>query len=428
MRERLAAWARKPEEAHSEESTLRRQLEGGVEELEAALWRYRQLTAVLGARRWKRKLQQQPTLLADAVAREASLTEVLERLQRRAEREPQSAELAGRLLRRAEEERTRLTVALNRRLRSTEQGPLAHRLKQLHAVALKPLPLPPGPGELRLLEGHAWLPPPGALLLLPPLAWLLASSVGGWRALPLLVAFWLYFYARSGSYWLTSERLIWQPRWSDPEEVRLSAIGDGNLRVGSFNTVTVRARDSVTLRHVPNAARLAALVSIRRRKEFQEAAASRELLRLVVVLRMAPVAPGQQLDPERSYLWGFAVLRPGFVAYFAQGGARLLDTLTEPSGPTGEPSRRSRDEVPIPVEQVLDQILLLPEERMDALLRKAATLEPSALLWDVRELNWKLRSYGSLGLSSGEKGLFGYLSSSDSPLVEHLVAHWKARQ
>ena len=402
----------------SEESALRRQLEGGVEALEAALERYRQLTAALGARRWKRKLQQQPTLLSDAMAGEAVLTEVLPRLQRRA----QSAELARLLLRRLEEERTRLEAALNRRLRPAAQETLAERLEQLSAVALMPLPLPPGPGEHRLLEGHAWLPPPGAFVLLPPLGWLLASFGGGWLAVPLLVAWWLFFYARSGRYWLTSERLIWQPRWSDPEEVRLSALGEGHLRVGSFNTVTVGARGGVTLRHVPGADRLAALVSIRRRQEFRDAAASRDPWRLVALLRMSPVAPGQQVDPENPPLWGSAVLRPHFVAYFGHGGARLLDSMTEPTGPLREPSSRGRDEVPIPVELLLEQLLLLPSERMDAMLRRGAHL-----LWEVGALEWKLRAFGSLRLSHGEQALFGFLSGSDTPAVEQLVERWSLR-
>jgi|GEM_PF-3006159 len=436
MRERLAAGARKPEDAHLEESALRRQLEGGVEELEAALERYRHLTSALGARRWKQRLQQQPTLLSDAVAGESALAEVLPRIQRRAERESQSAEFASQLLRRVEEERTRLTTAMNRRLRPAAPGTtLAERLGQLSAVALRPLPRPPGPGELRLLEGHAWLPPAESLLLFLPLWWILASFLGVGITLPLLVAFWLAFYARSGSYWLTSERLIWQPRWSDPVEVRLSDIGEGHLRVGAFNTVTVGAQDGVPLLHVSDATRLAALLSIRRRKEFREAAASRDPRRLVALLRMGPVAPGQRLEPGDSYRWGSAVLRPGFIVYFGNGGARLLDTITEPTGPTRGYSWLSRDEVPIPVELLLEQLLLLPEERMDAMLRKAVTVEtpsfssrPDVFLWEARALTWKLRAYGSLKVYQGDKALFGYLSWSDTPLVEQLVAQWKALQ
>ena len=440
MRERLAAGARKPEDAHLEESALRRQLEGGVEELEAALERYRQLTSALGARRWKQRLQQQPTLLSDAVAGESALADVLPRIQRRAERESQSAEFASQLLRRLEEERTRLTTAMNRRLRPAAPGTtLAERLGQLSAVALRPLPRPPGPGELRLLEGHAWLPPAESLLLFLPLWGILAGFVGAGLAVPLLVAFCLYFYARSGSYWLTSERLIWHPRWSDPVEVRLSAIGEGNLRVGSsFNTVTVGARDGVTLRHVPNATTLAALLSIRRRKEFRDAAASPDPRRLVALLRMTPVASGQRMNPEHSYVWGSVVLRPDFIAYFGSfrnGGARLLDTMTEPTGPTRGHSGSCRDKVPIPVELLLEQLLLIPEERMDAMLRKAVTVEsppfmatPDVFLWEVRALKWELTSISSLKVYNGDKGIFGYLSSTDSFLGRQLVAQWKARQ
>lgn len=435
MRERLSARASAPEGTDLEESALRRQLEGGLEEIEAALERYRQLSSALRARRWKQKLQQQPTLLSEAVAGESALTDVVPRLQRRIERDPQGAEFASRLLRRLEEERSRLTAAMNRRLRTAAHGTLAERLERLSSVALEPLPLPPGPGETRLLEGHSWMPAPLALLLLLPLWWILANSLGGWLVVPLLAAFWFSFYARSGSYWLTSERLIWQPRWSDPVEVRLSDIGDGNLRVGSLNTVTVGERDGVTLRHVPNAETLAALLSIRRRKEFRDAAASRDPRRLIAVLRMLPVAPSQGEEPGDFSLWGRAVLRPDFIAYFGSGGARLLDALTEPTGPTRDGSQRSRDEVPIPIELLLEQLLLLPEARMDALLREAASPEtpasssrPDVCLWDTRTLSWKLRAFGSLKVFHGGESLFGYLSLSDSPIVEKLVGRWMTRQ
>jgi hypothetical protein len=206
----------------------------------------------------------------------------------------------------------------------------------------------------------------------------------------------------------------------------------------SFNTVTVGERDGVTLRHVPNATTLAALLSIRRRKEFRDAAASPDPRRLVALLRMTPVASGQRMNPEHSYVWGSVVLRPDFIAYFGSfrnGGARLLDTMTEPTGPTRGYSWLSRDEVPIPVELLLEQLLLLPEERMDAMLRKAVTVEtpsfssrPDVFLWEARALTWKLRAYGSLKVYQGDKALFGYLSWSDTPLVEQLVAQWKALQ
>jgi hypothetical protein len=150
---------------------------------------------------------------------------------------------------------------------------------------------------------------------------------------------------------------------------------------------------------------------------------------------MGPVAPGQRLEPENSYLWGSAVLRPDFIAYFGNGGARLLDAMTEPTGPTRGYSWLCRDEVPIPIKLLLEQLLLLPEARMDAMLRKAANMEPPAFsarpdvfLWDARALKWKLRTFGSLKVYNGDKALFGYLSWSDSPLVEQLVAQWKARQ
>jgi hypothetical protein len=72
MRERLAARTLGPGDEPLEESALRRQLEGGVEQLEETLERYRQLTAALQARRWKQKLRRQPTLLSETVAGETA--------------------------------------------------------------------------------------------------------------------------------------------------------------------------------------------------------------------------------------------------------------------------------------------------------------------------------------------------------------------
>ena len=76
----------------------------------------------------------------------------------------------------------------------------------------------------------------------------------------------------------------------------------------------------------------------------------------------------------------------------------------------------------------IEQLLLLPEERMDAMLRKASNLEPrvfsarpDVFLWETRALKWQLRAFGSLKLYNGDQALFGYLSWSESPLVEQIV-------
>jgi hypothetical protein len=338
-------------------------------------------------------------------------------------------------LRRLEEERAKLTSALNRRLPSASAGTLAERLEQLAAVALEPLPLPPGAGEIRLLEGNSWLPPLGAWQLFLPVWALLAHAAGWWLAVPLLAAFCLFFYARSGRYWLTSERLIWQPRWSDPVEVRLASIGEGHLRLSRLSgSVTVGAQSPLTLRHVANAETLAALLSIRRRKEFRDAAATRDPRRLVALLDMLPVPPGRLMNPENAH-WGSAVLRPDFIVFFQDEGDRILDAITEPMGPTNRYAWLPRDEVPIPIRLLLEQLLLLPEDRMDAMLRKAPQAEapsftrtPTVFFWEARALRWKLQAFLSLRLSSGNEELHGYLSWSNHHLVEQLIAQWKARQ
>jgi hypothetical protein len=445
-----------------ENHALRHQLEGGLEVLEAAAARYRELSATLLARGWKRRLRRSPTLVSDTLAQEPSLPEVLTRLQQRAEREPERSGPASRFLREFEEERTKLWRAMGRRLSLNEEtmslggGTLPERLTQLRDRVLEPKPLStalhpllPGAGETVRLEGTGlWQPLVAAMGFLSP--WLVLALIGlgladnpppqGWGIVAgLSAATWALLHVRSGRYWLTAERLVWKPRWGQPVELPLSSIGEGDISVNSWGTVKVNSPGGFALRHVPRASTLAALLSIHRRKEFQAAVAVRDPGRLLAVIQVTSTRHGESPDPEEGADVWTAVLRPGFVACFsgAIDGALLLDALTEPAEPT--PPRtslfgstpRSRDRIPIPFDLLGEQLQLLPEERMDAMLRKAArayadttTWPPPAFLWEARELNY-LWSGRTLVLSLGDKAVRADLSWKEVQVVQELIEQWK---
>ncbi len=424
----------------SELAALRLQLEGGLEVLEACLARYRELSAALQGWRWKTELRQSPALLQNALRAESSVHEVLARLQRRAGQEPDGQGPASRLGRKVEEERTALSKLIARRLSVALEGSLAERLGRLEAVALKPLPLPPGEGETLLLEGGARWPPVRHFVYCFVL-WQISSVVlriaealqklsvpqgGAWVAVPLLLLFYVWFYVRSGHYWLTSERLLWKPRLGEPVEVKLSSLGDGQVTLGSSSTVKVRGRSRVTLRYVPQAWRLASLISIYRRQAFR-GVARREPPPLMVILEMYRTRPGETPNTE-NVSGGLAVLRPGFVVYFPHVlYSKLLDTLTGPTEPSRAPTKHSRDKVDVPDSLVLTQLQLLPEERLDALLRKAHLANPKSVLWESRDLKWNFGSSSVLELVRGDEALWSSLPSwAAYQHVGRVLQSWRA--
>jgi hypothetical protein len=437
MREKGGAAAGGFESERPEMADLRRQLEGGLEVLEASSARYRELSAALQRRGWKEQLRQAPGLLSDALRAESSLPEVLTRLQRRAEREPDRQGPASQWLRSLEEERTALSRHIARRLSRHAEGSLAEQLGRLGAVALKPLPLPPGEGETVLLEGGARWPPFRHFLFFFVL-WTVATPLVrvwvGARAgpaageaaaalvpVPLLLLFYAWFSLRSGHYWLTTERLLWKPRLGEPVQVLLSSLGEGQVTLGSSSTVKVGGRVKMTLRYVPRAWKLAALLSIYRRPEFR-GGARRDPPPPMVILTMYRLPRGETPANMEGVMEGLGVLRPGFVVYFPplrNLGPTLLDAL---SGPTGA----SRDRVEVPTSLLLAQLPLLPEERIDALLRKAAQSNPEIVLWEPRELIWNVGGSSWLELVRGEEALWGSVPSwAAHQHVGRVLQHWR---
>jgi hypothetical protein len=130
-----------------------------------------------------------------------------------------------------------------------------------------------------------------------------------------------------------------------------------------------------------------------------------------------------------SVMSGLGVLRPGFVVYFPPRrylAPTLLDALTVPTGSSNEPAWRSRDRVDVPTSVLLEQLQLLPEERIDALLRKAAESNPEIVLWEPRELIWNVGGSSWLELVRGEEALWGSVPSwAAHQRVGRVLQHWR---
>jgi hypothetical protein len=422
--------------AASELSDLSRQLEGGLEIIEAAFECYRLLSAALRKRRWKSLLRLQPALLEATITREPEVLEALEALERRAEREPDGAGMASALLRELDEARVALARDLDRRLPADPGALFVSRLESLKAVVLRPLPLPPGAGEQRLLEGTAVLPPLRMSLLLLALCAGAAHFVGPLWATLLLAALGASFPLRSGRYWLTTERLLWQSRGDEPVQVSLEAIGERkltpsgierNLAVNRLTGSITLHRQGVLLRHVPRAGQLAALLSIRRRKEFQRAAATRDPHRAVAVIPVFRTTPEKAFGVTDDRRAGLVVLRPGFIAFFPYAsGTPLLDAITEPEDSPSQLLGDSRDEVPVSMELLVEQLLLLPEEDMDRMLRRAAgTGYRGALLWKPSEVRCTFKPIMfTLKLAQGAIALWVNLSWTECRAAERVISRW----
>jgi hypothetical protein len=288
---------------------VRRQLEGGLEILEAAHAHYTALEEVLQAPRWKLRLRSRLETLRETIRQEPALVEALERLHHRARSEAWAAnEPALVLAQEVEELRARVGALTSRQLGPPEepQAALARRLGRLERSVIQSLPAPLAPGEKLVCSGGF-----SPSLLMPAVLLLLGFSVahcgsavgirgGGmpgsgvwWGAWLLLTALCLWLqYRRSGRYWLTENRLIWLPTRGDPLEVSpldIRAPSGGGLRAP--RCVKVRLADGNILQ--------LAFIS---RAVFLEDALWRQCQAL---------QDGNTSDEERSSLPGVPEERPG---------------------------------------------------------------------------------------------------------------------
>jgi hypothetical protein len=246
---------------------IRRQLEGGIETLEAALARYSLVEKALRQKRWQEEILARLETLRELIDQEPGLLESLTRLRQRARVEGwPDTEPALVLSRKVEKLRTRLYALTHERLGSPEEREsLTEKLARLHQVLARTI-APPVSSEERVLhqgvfERHSTMPVLPILLMIGFIAsirmeataravilWCLLL-LSGFVPLPFLSPPWaLLERRRSGRFWLTSERLVWQPTGRDPLHIPLQAIHPGGVRLCSASGVEVRLVDGRELR------------------------------------------------------------------------------------------------------------------------------------------------------------------------------------
>ncbi|HEX8438196.1 hypothetical protein [Archangium sp.] len=266
---------------------IRRQLEGGIETLEAAHTRYVLLEKALQQKQWQEEVLARLELLTKQVRQEPDLVEALARIRQRRQVEGWPAmEPALVLARKVEKLRSRLDALMRERLGGpTTREPFAEKLARLHQVLAQTV-APPVSSEERVLHHgvfDASTPLPmqpllrvlGYVVLIPLSLGLnfvilfnasirirvfenffgfmfLATCVlmlGRYLSRWFLACLWeLYQRRRSGRFWLTGKRLVWQPTGKDPLHIPLHAILPGGVRLRSAGSVRVRLVDGRTFR------------------------------------------------------------------------------------------------------------------------------------------------------------------------------------
>ncbi len=386
--------------------------------LDPALACYAELSRMMRSPRWKRLLRAHAERLREARELEAPVLELL------------ALGEEGKSPRTLRQRRARLEVLARKRLaRFTRRGgaSLGEVLGSLEALVREPVPQPPGRDEPVLLEGaQGWrhlLAWPGswvfALLTLTNRHWMARLGHPG----PLLVAggaFLLYFHLRcSGRFWLTSKRLMWQPRFGEPVQVSLESIAPGGISaLPAWGEVRVEGHRSFTVRHAGHAGRLAALLDLHRRPPFLGAVDGSPRVVEVSVLpasrRPEPARSGQRAEP------GVAVLRPGYAAFLpAHRHAEIFRSLAGPEA--------QRPDADATVELLVEHMRLLPEAEFDARMRQAV-LASGGELWHADEVrSGSAPVKGAVHrFSARGMGLDVQTDSAQAEATDRIVRRWAA--
>ncbi len=293
---------------------IRRQLEGGIETLEAAHRRYVLLEKALRREPWQHEVLARLETLREQVRQESEVVEALTRLRQRCRAEGWSnMEPALVLARKVERLRIRLDALMRERLSGpTTRESFAEKLARLHQVLAQTI-APPVSSEERvlhqgifeadigkpiqpllrmlarmivilvvggllcgllamgslfggiLLEGGTFLVG-GLVIIVGTVVVILVGCTlmtGCLLVMPLLGALgYLLQSRRSGRFWLTGKRLVWQPTGKNPIHIPLHAITPGGVRLRSARSVGVRLVDgrSIHLDYIQGAERLATLL------------------------------------------------------------------------------------------------------------------------------------------------------------------------
>jgi hypothetical protein len=293
---------------------IRRQLEGGIETLEAAHRRYVLLEKALQREQWQHEVLTRLEPLREQIREEPDVVEALTRLRQRCRAEGwPDMEPALVLARKMEKLRSRLDALMRERLGGpTTRESFAEKLARLHQVLAQTIAPPVSSEERVLLQGlfEADLGKPIQPLLRMLVGMIVILVVGGLLSgllamgsllggilleggtflagglviivgtvlvilvgcmlmtgclllMPLLGALgYLLQSRRSGRFWLTGERLVWLPTGKDPIHIPLHAIAPDGARLRSARSVGVRLVDgrSFHLDYIQGAERLVSLL------------------------------------------------------------------------------------------------------------------------------------------------------------------------
>ena len=320
---------------------------------------YARLSRMMHSLRWRQGVRTQGAWLREARELDMPVLELLAREQ-------------GRSLKGLRARRNRLEGLVRERLgrlTRSEPGSLVEGLNLLERVVNAPVPQPPGSGEPVLLEGTQR----GRHVLTWPGMWVFALLAFAYRQelvrhgnpLPLLLAggaLWLLFSLRyTGRFWLTSKRLVWQPRFGEAVQVSLASIAEDGLRaLPAWGEVRIQGDRKVTVRHARLAGRLAALVDLQRCAPFLGTADGTPQVNEVSVLP-AWREPGH---PQARAQQGVAVLRPGYAAFLpAHRAGEIFRGWVGPQA--------LAPEADVTLELLVEHLRLLPDADFDAHLRQA---------------------------------------------------------
>ncbi|HYO55693.1 hypothetical protein [Archangium sp.] len=232
----------------------------------------------------------------------------------------------------------------------------------------------------------------------------------------LLVASLAYTLSCIGRFWLTSERLVWEPFVGEPVQISLRSIPEDGIR-SSFFSIRVVGERTLHLLHSKQERDLAAVLELRRQPP---------LLGSTTTERLADVVCYEAtLQGKASYDKGYVVLRPGFVAFLPKyKGAEALRVITG-----ARPSPRVK---PIEIPPLIEHLRSLPSEAafdecVERVVAAAGGMRWSA--WEVRHDArapvWKeirLHTDGSRPLV-----LSGKVDWSQQAPAERILADWPKR-
>ncbi|MCP3059719.1 hypothetical protein LXT21_13110 [Myxococcus sp. K38C18041901] len=440
MSERVRAASAVLSEPPASEEDLRLRLEGKVEFIEVALYRYAPLVDALASRHWLRNLRATPDLLRKVRELEGLLPEVLVHLEQRGNQDgwPRGSRIPSRL-RRLRKVRERVFKLLHRKvgmlLLLDEHTPQREALARLESYCLEESPVAPTPdGSFAMHVGSA---PEVMRYVYPVLAFMvgslatvglmahqfsmLAAMLFGllmfflWPVPAVLMAMWMT--RTPGAAWLTPERLVWlAPRGEPSASVRLDSLGDASVQLEHARRGTLRLRGNRGVR-LPRlgrekAARLRVWLELFRAPQVRANAARAER---PVELVTWPA----RLRRHGAWTSGQLLMSPRGVSFLPapEPGAALMKAATG----------RTLDGR-VELAWVLEGLRWQPESELEALLARAVEASGGAA-WPSEEVRVAPGVEGAreVHLVRGEEALVGMPGKEERNTVLERLHAWASR-